>query len=166
MRRLIPLLFLVGLLSACSLTVRPRVGLNLSFGFDLTPTIVRLEPDRGRGATYRPGEEVRFIISTNRSGYIALVGIDPDDRSYELDRFYLNPGTYTLPLPGSRYRYTVTTPYGTQRVRAIFTDTHDPSSVRFQGVYRENGWNRQTSLYIEASGAKVRDVAETYFEIR
>ncbi len=163
---MIPLLLLAGLLSACSLSVRPRVGLNLSFGVDLTPTIVQLQPDRGRGATYRPGEDVRFVISVNRSGYVALVGIDPDGRAYEFDRFYLDPGSYVLPLAGSRYRYTVTTPFGTQRVRAIFTDTRQPTSVRFEGVYRENSWDRQTTLYIETSGARVRDVAETYFQIR
>lgn len=167
MWRAFALLMLAAALSACApVVVRGNVGVSASIGVSLTPTFVRLEPDRGRGAIYRPGEDVRFVVSVNRPGYVALVGIDPDGRAYEFDRFYLEGGTYLLPLPGSQYTYRVTTPFGTQRVRAIYTDTRYPGDVRFTGVFVGDDWNRRTTLYFQSSGARVRDVAETFFVIR
>lgn len=159
--RKILLLGFVLLLSAC---FPSKVA--ISFGFDLTPTIVRLEPDRGTGSTYGFGEDVRFFLSVNRPGYIALVGIDSDGEAYEFDRVYLEAGTYLMPLPGSQYTYRLRPPGGLQRVRAIYTDTRQPTTVRFESRYSSDGWNRQTTLYIRSSGARVRDVAETYFYIR
>ena len=166
MWRAFTLLLLAGVLSACApVVVRGSVGVSASFGVVLTPTFVRLEPDRGRGSVYRRGEDVRFVVSVNRPGYVALVGIDPDGKAYEFDRFYLENGTYILPLPGSQYTYLVNGG-GTQRVRAIFTDTRQPTNVRFTGVFVDDDWNRRTTLYFQSSGARVRDVAETFFVIR
>lgn len=168
MKRLFPLLFLAGLLSSCTLTMRPQVGVNLAFGVDLTPTIVRLEPDRGQGATYFVNEYVRFNLSLNRPGYVTLVAIDPDGDAYEFSRYYLQAGYHVLSGPQGRsdLGFQLKPPRGVQRVRAIFTDAQYPSGVRFEGRFRDNGWDRQTTLYFQSSGARIRDVAETYFQIR
>lgn len=165
MRKVLVLSLLLVLLSAC---FPSKVGVGVSFGFDLTPTIVRLEPDRGTGSTYRLGEFVRFVVSLNRPGYVALVAIDSDGAAYEFSRYYLEAGTHLLAGPQGRpdLGFQLRPPGGIQRVRAIYTDTQYPASVRFEGVYRGGAWDRQTSLYIQSSGARVRDVAETYFYIR
>lgn len=140
-------ILLAGLLSACTV--------------NFTPAILRFEPDRGAGATYYVGEEVRFFLTLADPGWISLVAIDPDGRTYEFDRFYLGRGTHVLP-PGA-YRYTVTPPRGLQRVRAIYTDTH-PGSLRLEGVYTD--WDARLRVYLETSGARRYQVAETYFYIR
>lgn len=163
MRKVLALSFLLVLFSAC---VPSRIG--VSFGFDLTPTIVRLEPDRGTGSSYFIGEYVRFVVSLNRPGYVVLVAIDPDGRAYEFSRYYLQAGTHVLAGPQGRpdLGFQLRPPGGLQRVRAIFTDTQYPPGVRFEGMYRGDTWDRQTSVYIRTSGARIRDVAETYFYIR
>lgn len=151
-------ILLAGLLSACTLTLE---GLTVSYRLDFTPAILRFEPDRGAGATYYVGEEVGFFLTLADPGWISLVAIDPDGRTYEFDRFYLGRGTHVLP-PGA-YRYTVTPPRGLQRVRAIYTDTH-PGSLRLEGVYTD--WDARLRVYLETSGARRYQVAETYFYIR
>lgn len=151
-------ILLAGLLSACTVTLE---GVTVSYRLDFTPAILRFEPDRGAGATYYVGEEVRFFLTLADPGWISLVTIDPDGRTYEFDRFYLGRGTHVLP-PGA-YRYTVTPPRGLQRVRAIYTDTH-PGSLRLEGVYTD--WDARLRVYLETSGARRYQVAETYFYIR
>ncbi|WP_038055263.1 DUF4384 domain-containing protein [Thermus amyloliquefaciens] len=156
MRLLFPLL--AGLLSACTVTLE---GFTLSYRWDFTPVILRFEPDRGAGATYYVGEEVRFFLTLADPGWISLVAIDPDGRTYELDRLYLGRGTHVLP-PGA-YSYTLTPPRGLQRVRAIYMDG-PPGSLRLEGVYTD--WDARLRVYLEASGARHYQVVETYFYVR
>ncbi len=166
MKKLAVLLGLAALLSACTITLRPGdVQVGVSVEFDLADVITRFEPDRGRGATYFVGEEVQFIVSLRQAGYVSLVAIDPDGRTYEFEHgVYLPAGTHVLPLPGMRHRYVVDAPTGKQRVRIIYTDTR-PGTVYFRGVYSSNGFNDRLRLYFEQSYAQVRDVKETYFYI-
>ncbi|MCS7068387.1 MAG: DUF4384 domain-containing protein [Meiothermus sp.] len=164
MQKILPLALLAALLSGC-FPVRPTVTVGLRFGFELNPILTRFEPDRGRGAGYLVGESVRFIVSLTRAGYVTLVGIDPDGLTYEFDRVFLNPGTHLLSGPPG-FRYELRPPLGLQRVRAIYTDTPHPSGFVFRGTYSAEGWDQQTSIYIQRSGSRVRDVAETYFFIR
>ena len=166
MKRPVLLLALAVALSACTVTLRPGdVQLGVSVEFDLSDVITRFEPDRGVGSTYYVGDEVRFVVTLRRAGYVSLVAIDPDGRTYEFEHgVYLPAGTHVLPLPGMRRRYVVDYPTGKQRVRAVFTDTR-PGSVHFRGVYTSNGFNDRLRLYFEQSYAQVRDVRETYFYI-
>jgi len=165
MRKVFALSVLALLLSSCTLYLKPGdVSFRLRFGVELTPTIVRLEPDRGTGSTYFVGETIRFIVSTDRSGYVTLVSIDPDGSSDVLTTRFLDAGTYVFPLTGEGVQYTLAPPRGLQRVRAIFTDR--PSSVSFRGTYTDDGWDRQTTFYIQRSSSRIQDVAETYFYIR
>lgn len=164
MRAKLGLVLLVVLISACFPT-RSSLTVGLRFGVELNPVIVRFEPDRGVAASYRVGDSVSFIISLARPGYVILVGIDPDGVAYEFDRVVLNPGTHRLSGPPG-FRYEVRPPLGLQRVRAIYTDTPHPSGFVFRGTYSLALWDQQTSIYIQRSGSRVRDVAETYFYIR
>lgn len=155
------LLALSAILSACTLILYPE-GLSVTYRVDFGGAILRFEPDRGAGATYFLGEEVRFLLTLDQPGWVSLVVIDPDGRTYELDRFYLDRGTHLLP-PGA-YRYTLTLPRGLHRVRAVYTEGPPPARVRLEGVYTD--WDARLRLYIEASGARRYDVAETYFYVR
>lgn len=152
------LLLLAGLFSACTVVLD---GVSLSYRPDFTPAILRFEPDRGAGATYFVGEEVRFFLTLKSPGWVSLVAIDPDGRTYELDRFYLGRGTHLLP-PGA-YRYTLTPPRGLHRVRAVYTDLA-PGGVRLEGVFTD--WDARLRLYLEASRAHRHQVVETYFYVR
>jgi hypothetical protein len=147
---------LVGLLSACTITLE---GVTLSYRLDLTPAILRFEPDRGAGATYFVGEEIRFLLTLGRLGWVTLVVIDPDGRTYELDRFYLGRGTHVLP-PGA-YRYRLVPPRGLHRVRAVYTEAPPADRVRLEGVFTD--WDARLRVYLEASGARGYQVAETHF---
>lgn len=152
------LALLAGLLSACTLTLE---GVTLTYRLDLTPAILRFEPDRGTGATYFVGEEVRFFLTLESPGWVSLVVQDPDGYTYELDRFYLTRGTHVLP-PGA-YRYVLTPPRGLHRVRAVYTDT-EPGALRLEGVYTD--WDARLRVYLEASRTRRYQVAETHFYVR
>lgn len=168
MRKLLLLLGMAGLISACTVTTHSGATVSLRFGVDLTPTIVRLEPDRGQGANYFVGEFVKFNLTLNRPGYVALVAIDPNGQTYEFSRYYLQAGSYTLagPQGNPNFGFQLRPPRGLERVRAIYTDSPYPTGFTFSGVYTYDTWDRQTSIYLRQTGARVRDVAETYFYIR
>ncbi len=150
------LVLLAGLLSACTITLE---GLTLTYRLDLSPAILRFEPDRGAGATYFVGEEIRFLLTLDRPGWVSLVVIDPDGRTYELDRLYLERGTHLLPR--GAYRYRLIPPRGLHRVRAVYTEAPPSPRVRIEGVYTD--WDARLRVYLEASGARGYGVAETHF---
>ncbi|WP_457638194.1 DUF4384 domain-containing protein [Oceanithermus sp.] len=166
MKKILASLALLGLLSACTLTIYPDdVSLRVSFDVALSNVITRFEPDRGQGSTYYVGDEVRFIITLSQPGYITLVATDPDGRTYEFEHgVYLEAGTHILPLPQMRHRYVVDYPTGKQIVRAIYTDSH-PTAASFQGVYTREQFDERLRLYFNESYTETRDVAETYFYI-
>lgn len=105
---------------------------------------------------------MRFFLTLDRPGWVSLVVQDPDGYTYELDRFHLSRGTHVLP-PGP-YRYTLTPPRGLHRVRAVYTQSPPSGRVRLEGRYTD--WDARLRLYVEASGARAYDVAETYFYVR
>jgi hypothetical protein len=150
------LVLLAGLLSACTITLE---GLTLTYRLDLSPAILRFEPDRGAGATYFVGEEIRFLLTLDRPGWVSLVVIDPDGRTYELDRLYLERGTHLLPR--GAYRYRLIPPRGLYRVRAVYTEAPPSPRVRIEGIYTD--WDARLRVYLEASGARGYGVAETHF---
>ncbi|KGQ21202.1 DUF4384 domain-containing protein [Thermus filiformis] len=152
---------LLVLLSGCTLTFQPG-GLRVTYRLDLEPVIYRFEPDRGPGGVYYVGEEVRFLLTLARPGYLALVAVDPDGRTYEFDRVYLPAGTHLL--PNRPVRYTLTPPRGLYRVRAVYTEAPAPARVRLEGVYTD--WDARVRVYLEASGGRLYDLAETYFYLR
>ncbi len=156
--RVLALLFLA-LLPGCTVVLEPA-GFSFTYRVGYGGAILRFEPDRGPGASYWVGEEVRFILSLARPGWINLVVIDPDGQTYELDRFYLPEGTHLLP-PGP-YRYTLVPPRGLHRVRAVYTDTRPGG--RLEGVYTD--WDGRLRLYLEASQARWYDLRETHFYVR
>ncbi|WP_243092717.1 DUF4384 domain-containing protein [Thermus hydrothermalis] len=148
-------LVLAGLLSGCAVTLE---GLTLSYRLDFTPAILRFEPDRGVGATYFVGEEVRFFLTLASPGWVSLVVVEPDGYAYTLDQFYLPRGTHAL--PPRAYRYVAAPPRGLHRVRAVYTEGY-PGSLHLEGLYTD--WDARWRVYLEASGVGRHQVAETYF---
>ncbi|MGQ9693031.1 MAG: DUF4384 domain-containing protein [Thermaceae bacterium] len=146
------------LLAGCTVQIGPS-GLSLTYRVGLEPVVLRFEPDRGAGGVYYVGEEVRFILTLSKPGYVALVATDPDGRTYEFDRFYLSAGTHLL--PNRPVRYTLTPPRGLHRVRAVYTEGAAPDRVRLEGVFTD--WDARLRIYLEASGSQRYDLAETYF---
>ncbi len=147
-------------LTACSVLIEPE-GLSVTYRLGYGGAILRFQPDRGPGATYYVGEEIRFFITLARPGYVTLVVTDPDGYTYELDRAYLEAGALSLPRGG--YRYTLVPPRGLHRVRAVYTEG-GWGSVTLQGVYRD--LEGRLRVYLESSGSRVYDVAETHFYLR
>jgi len=166
MKKILVSLVLLGLLSACTLTIRPSdISVGTRIDVEYSNVITRFEPDRGVGSTYYVGDEVRFIITLRQPGYISLVAIDPDGRTYEFEHgVYLGAGTHVLPLPQMRHRYVADYPTGKQRVRAIYTN-NQPATIHFQGVYTRERFNERLRLYFDGCHASTRDLAETYFYI-
>jgi len=166
MKKILTSLALLGLLTACTITIKPvDLTVGVGAGYSYSDVITRFEPDRGPGSTYYVGDEVRFVITLRQPGYVSLVAIDPDGRTYEFEHgVYLNAGTHVLPLPQMNRRYIADYPTGKQRVRAIYTDKQ-PAAVHFEGVYTRERFNERLRLYFDRCYAQTRDVAETYFYI-
>jgi Domain of unknown function (DUF4384) len=161
---------LIILLSACTPTVVRPGDLSLwfkgQFARELTPVITLFETGKGTGSRYLVGEEVRFNLGLEQTGYVLLVGIDPDETFYELGRYYLEAGGHVLPVPGEGNVLRLAPPSGWQRVRAIYTNVPH-AELRLEGGPANNSdADTATNSYLERSGASVSDVAETYFIIR
>ena len=150
-------------LSACTFTVQSNTGLSGS----RSNLISSLRPDRGEGASYAVGSQVRFSLTTRTPGYVTLISLDPSGRGNVLIRgAAVNAGTTTFPRAEDGVTYDVTTPRGLQRVRAIFTRVRPTVDVVLQGQYSGDSWNTVTSSYLRPYAAPDRDVQETFFYIR
>ncbi|MDL2343424.1 DUF4384 domain-containing protein [Deinococcus sp. MIMF12] len=150
-------------LSSCTVTVGSTLGLAGS----RSNLIAELRPDRGEGATYRVGEEVRFRITTRTPGYLTLVALQPGGVASTLVQgVYVQAGTTVFPRPQDGVTYNVAAPRGLQRVRAIFTRVRPTTELVFSGVYTEGRWNTATTTYVQPYAAADRDVQETSLYIR
>lgn len=149
-------------LSSCAVyTERPNLGLNAS----QRNLIVGLTPDRGEGAVYRQGDEVRLRVSVSEPGYLTLVARQPDGSAQVLVRSaYIGRGSTIFPRAGDGVTYNVDAPNGLQVVRAIFTRAQPVGDLVVGGVYDQSRWNALG--YSDPSPLQAdRDVQETYFYI-
>lgn len=150
-------------LSACTVSVRPNLGLQVS-GSNL---ISGLKPDRGEGSTYAVGESVRILVGTRSPGYVTLVALQSNGYASVLVRnVYIQPGTTAFPRAQDGQSFTVAPPRGVQRVRAIFTRVRPSSDLVVSGTYDSSGFNTVTNAYVTSYPQADRDVQETFFYIR
>lgn len=150
-------------LSACTVVVKPNVGLAAS----TSNLITRLVPERGQGSTYRVGEKVRFKVTVRDAGYVTLVALQPNGYANVLVRdAYVKSGTTYFPRRSDAVTYDIAAPRGLQRVRAIFTRVRPTTRLVLRGVYNGNRWNTVTTQYLTPYAAEDRDVQETYLYIR
>ncbi|MFZ5992094.1 MAG: DUF4384 domain-containing protein [Deinococcota bacterium] len=156
--RILLSLAFVTALTGCLPRVSPLLG--------TTPVVTDFRPDRGIGGTYKLDEGISFSFTLTQPGYVTLIAIDPDLTVYEIGRRGVQypAGSHTFPPPGADFRLEASPPLGLQRVRLIFTDTPAPA-VRFRGRMNGGELERTTRSYLEASGAKVRDVVETTLQV-
>lgn len=154
------LLALAAFLSACTLTLYPE-GLSVTYRVDFGGAILRFEPDRGRGATYFVGEGA-LLPHLGPPGLGEPGGAGSGRlhlRAGPLPPFsgHPRPASWALPLH----------PYPASRPPPGAGGLHPkpPSGrVRLEGRYTD--WDARLRLYVEASGARAYDVAETYFYVR
>jgi hypothetical protein len=167
--RLFVLLVVMVLTGCTPALVRPgdlSLWFRGQFAKELSPVITLFETGKGTGSRYRLGEEVRFNLGLEQSGYVVLVGIDPDETFYELGRYYLGAGTHVLPVPGENTSFRLGPPSGWQRVRVIYTNTsHAPVSLA-GSLATSADVDSASNFYLEQSRASAYDVAETYFIIQ
>ncbi|MVN87861.1 DUF4384 domain-containing protein [Deinococcus sp. HMF7620] len=150
-------------LSACTVTVRPNVGLQGS-GSNL---ITGLRPDRGEGSTYAVGEAVRVSVTTRAPGYVTLLALQSNGVGSVLVRnAYVQAGTTTFPRAGDGVTYNLAEPRGLQRVRAIFTRVRPTTDLVLRGTFDDGRWNATSNAYLEPYATADRDVQETYLYIR
>ncbi|UBV43356.1 DUF4384 domain-containing protein [Deinococcus taeanensis] len=150
-------------LSACTVTVRPNVGL---LGAD-SNLIVDLRPDRGEGSTYAVGEAVRFTIRTRTAGYVTMIALQSNGYTDTLVRnVYIPAGATTFPRAQDGVTYNLAEPRGVQRVRAIFTRVRPTTDLVLRGTYDEGRWNATSTAYLQPYATEDRDVQETYLYIR
>lgn len=159
---------LVLALVACAPAANRLDTSNLS-----TASVVRdFKPDKGEGATYKIGEQVRFDLTLERNGFVTLITTDSDGKTYDLERSVATTsGKTKLPraddrsATGGQAAYIVDIPTGPQRVFVVYTDRQAPPNTRVSGTFKDTDLLRVLRSYITTTGATVYDVAETVFEV-
>jgi hypothetical protein len=134
--------------------------------------VSEFKPDKGEGAKYKIGEQVRFELTLARNGFVTLITTDSDGATYDLERSVASSaGKLRLPraddrsATGGQAAYIVDIPTGPQRVFLIYTDRQAPPNTRVSGKFAAADLPRVLRSYINTTGATVYDVAETEFEV-
>lgn len=149
-------------LNSCTVTVRDNLSLNGS-RYNL---ITEVTPVRGEGSTYRVGETISVRVGTRADGYLTLVALDPSGAGNVLvQNAFVRAGTTVFPRAEDGVTYNVVPPYGTERIRAIFTRVRPTTSVVLNGRYDAGRWNDVTNDYLKPYAAADRDIQETYLYI-
>jgi hypothetical protein len=126
-------------------------------------------PDKGEGAKYPVGQQVRFDFAFNRAGYATLISYGPTGNTAPLEsNVLLGSGKHVFPRSDDRQgnaqaAYVVGTPVGTNRVILVF------SSAPLKNIPRGKLDERQLEDAIRASvtvqNSQIVDVAETSIEV-
>ena len=147
-------------LGGCRVILTPdETDLGFSWRYTHGDVIQRFEPDRGPGAVYRVGEEVRFYLWLRKSGYVTLVVRDPDGARYALEReLWLPAGWNELPPPGRVYRADY--PTGLHRVYAYYASARGRVHL---GFYGSSSGASAASIRVDQD--VVEDVASTYLYV-
>jgi len=149
---------LVLLLSGCRVVITDT-GTRLDLVYRYGDYIQTFEPDRGPGAIYRVGEEVRFRVYLSEPGYVTLVITDPDGRRYAIERDrWLPAGFSELPPPYAGYRYTATYPTGRHRATLYYAKARGAVTLTFVA---RSGEAAVAGIRVDERVAT--DRADTYF---
>ncbi|EQB63656.1 MAG: PEGA protein [candidate division Zixibacteria bacterium RBG-1] len=99
--------------------------------------------DRGNGATYNPGDDIRIHFKTNRDAFVVIYNVDtrgyvhllyPYD--YRESRFVEGRNTYSIPSSRDDYDLIVDGPAGTEQIVAIAS--WDPFDLPNLGWYSDD----------------------------
>lgn len=174
MNRLLKLLIaslgLVMFLAACTVTTRVDGNLHGRVRIE-TPVradsvITQFRPTRGHGSIYRVGEDISFVLRSNRSGFVTLSYLDSSGRVAVFARnIRVNPSRNVITGPDPSHVFTVAEPRGFMQIRASFTaQPTNEAVVRYQGQRGQSGWN--SVLTLDVSGQPAYDAVQTYIEVR
>ncbi|MFC6616691.1 DUF4384 domain-containing protein [Deinococcus radiophilus] len=151
-------------LTSCTLTVADRTNHGLvTSGRNL---ITNLAPDRGEGASYRVGEEVRLRVEVREPGYLTLLAYQPSGTVEVMARgAYVEAGLHEFPRMDDGVVYNVAEPFGIQKIRAIFSRVQPSTTLVFSGPVGEESWNELGYGDISPRASRDVDVQETYLYI-
>lgn len=97
----------------------------------------------GDGQTYSEGDSITYFVSTDTNAYILLIYADAGDNLIQIlpNRYsgtgFFPAGKYLqIPGPSDRFQFTITAPFGTERVWAFASSRPFP---QLQGSELENG---------------------------
>jgi hypothetical protein len=131
--------------------------------------IVAFAPDKGEGAKYPVGQQVRFDFALNRAGYATLISYGPTGNTTPLEsNVLLGSGKHIFPRADDRQgsaqaAYLVGAPTGNNRVILVF------SSAPLKNIPRGKLDERQLETAIRATvtleNSQIVDVAETAIEV-
>jgi hypothetical protein len=175
MKRALALLALALIFTSCIYTVRRNpdgtttttssssVSVSISFGVRVTNIITDFQPDRGTGATYRIGDPITLRLTSRQDGYVTLVIYNPFNyRNAEIRNIPVQRGTNIIPRNNF---LTASAPTGVTRFRAFFTPEPN-NSVSFTGGASEQYLDSQTAAYLSPYPVELRDVRETFLNVR
>ena len=173
MKKLLALPLLAFGLASCTVVVGSEpgrtttsvsTGVTVRFGVPVSNEITYFAPNRGTGATYRPGESISFRVDVRRSGYVTLAILNPEGVLQDygtLRNIPVTAGQNTIPRTVG---LSAATPYGRSYIRAYFTTTPSPT-YRFEGRITPADWDVRGRVYFSNVPENARDVAETYLNV-
>ena len=124
----------VGLAMIAATVQTARADVNIDARIEITPRPnddlrIWIWPDRGEGATYFPGEEIRINVEANRGCFLILYDVDTRGNLRILfpydpwDDNYVRGGeVITFPRGWDGYTWTVDGPVGIEYVQAIASE--------------------------------------------
>lgn len=101
--------------------IAPRSGTQTA-----SPLKVEVWTDRGRGAIYAEGDEVRVMVRVSEDAYLRLYYTDPNNETHQIFPNRYRTGSWvrggsmvTIPAPEDRFVFRVKGPFGVGSVTAI-----------------------------------------------
>jgi hypothetical protein len=154
-------------LSACAPAQSPRLNRTDIININIINDFV---PDRGQGATYKIGEQIKFSFQLMRPGYITLLSYGATGNTEAAEtNLKLTAGKYTFPRATDRQgtaqaAYVLGAPTGNNRAILIYSNV----ALKTIPSGRLDLKQLETSLKnaFAESKADTVDLAETDFEVK
>ncbi len=153
-------------LSACAPAQSPRLNRTDIININVISDFM---PDRGQGAAYKIGEQIKFSFQLARPGYITLLSYGATGNTQAAEKnLRLEAGKHTFPRANDRQgtaqaAYVLGAPTGNNRAIIIYSNV----ALKTIPNGRLDNTQLETSLkntFIE-SKADTADLAETNFEV-
>ncbi len=128
-------------------------------------------PDKGQGASYKVGQQLKLTFKLARSGFVTLLSVGSDDETTTVENsISMLSGARVLPrvddrsATGGVAAYIADPPVGRTRAVLIYADV--PSNgLKIRGKYDNQQLEAAIKQHLKLIGAKTTDVVETQFEV-
>jgi hypothetical protein len=160
---LISLTALTALTACAPSSLRARVGgtQDIIKSFSVTPAKPQIKLN----------EQIKFLFTLLKPGFVTLFTVDPDRTTYELDRnISVVAGAFELPrkddkdASGGKAAYVITEPLGKQLVYLAFSEKPIPADMKLKGNLDEAMLEKRVREALEKSGG-AKDIASLEFEV-